>query len=252
MTAFLDELARSLARPMSRSRAVRLMGGALVSVTVPGIAARAARAGTTFHTCERDGGFLCQCPAGRGLFFKICCEPEDAYTCKCGKDYAQCKKKPCEQCGVGNRCCPPDYCANRNQLLCCKKGEEGCGPRCCKKNEECTTIRVGTGSERVCEKRCPQGQAACDKPKCCPRGYQCVFGATGRRCRRCGPDQVECGKKCCYKQWSKCCGPAGCCPRSSSCCGSVCADTKTDPRNCGQCGNVCESGICSGGICALP
>ncbi len=35
MTRFLDELARSMARPMPRSRALRLLGGALVSTAVP-------------------------------------------------------------------------------------------------------------------------------------------------------------------------------------------------------------------------
>jgi hypothetical protein len=29
-------------------------------------------------------------------------------------------------------------------------------------------------------------------------------------------------------------------------------DIQSDPANCGHCGNVCASGICSGGICALP
>ena len=44
MTEFLDELARSMAKPMPRRRALRLLGGALVSVAVPGFATTKARA----------------------------------------------------------------------------------------------------------------------------------------------------------------------------------------------------------------
>ena len=44
MTEFLDELARSMAKPMPRQRALRLLGGALVSVAVPGFVTTKARA----------------------------------------------------------------------------------------------------------------------------------------------------------------------------------------------------------------
>ena len=37
MTRFLDEVARSLARPMPRSRALRVLGGALLAAVVPGV-----------------------------------------------------------------------------------------------------------------------------------------------------------------------------------------------------------------------
>ena len=43
-----------------------------------------------------------------------------------------------------------------------------------------------------------------------------------------------------------------CCASGTTCCGDGCADTQRDPKNCGSCGNVCESGVCGGGICALP
>jgi hypothetical protein len=32
-------------------------------------------------------------------------------------------------------------------------------------------------------------------------------------------------------------------------CDGACADLQTDPLNCGACGNFCDSGICSGGVC---
>lgn len=241
---------------MSRTRALRLLGGAVVAAAVPGFATtKGVRAAPTFHTCEKDGGFLCQCPAGRGLFYKICCIPAAEYTCKCKgppEGYAQCKLKPCEPCGP--RCCrPSDFCANRSLGLCCRQGgESACGRRCCKPNEECVSLRVGTSTVRECDKKCPQGQVWCLK-QCCPRGWSCAFGPGGGslRCRRCSDDQVQCGKRCCPKQTPRCCGTA-CCAKTLSCCSGACADTKSDPRNCGSCGNVCESGVCSGGICALP
>ncbi len=46
-----------------------------------------------------------------------------------------------------------------------------------------------------------------------------------------------------------------CCPPSQICgsgTGRFCANLQSDSQNCGQCGTVCASGICSGGICALP
>ncbi len=40
---------------------------------------------------------------------------------------------------------------------------------------------------------------------------------------------------------------------SGKCCGTLCLDTMNDPRNCGDCGNVCATGtICSGGHCGCP
>lgn len=243
-----------MAAPMARRRALRLFGGAVVAVAVPGFAAtKVARGAPRFHTCATDGGFVCQCPAGRGLFYKICCVPAAEYDCRCKgppEGYAQCKLKPCTDCGP--RCCrPSDYCANRMLGLCCKQGEPVCGRRCCQKNEECVSLRVGSSTVRECNPKCPQGQVWCGDKKCCPRGRSCVLGPTGWQCRRCREDQVECGTKCCPKQTPRCCG-AECCNKSQTCCSDICADTKSDPRNCGSCGNVCESGVCGGGICALP
>jgi hypothetical protein len=253
MTEFLDELARSMAGSMPRQRALRLLGGAFVGIAVPGLATTKARAAPRFHTCVRDGGFVCQCPSIRGLFYKICCAPAADYDCKCKAPpagYAQCKKRPCTPCG--RRCCSPsEYCASRNLELCCETGHPACGRRCCSPNEECVRLHVGGSTIRECNKRCPPGQVWCDEKKCCPRGMSCVFGPTGWQCRRCNEDQVQCGTKCCPKQTPRCCG-AECCPKTLSCCSGACADTKSDPRNCGSCGNVCESGVCGGGICAFP
>lgn len=43
---FFDDLARKLAEPMPRRRAVRVIGASLVAVAAPGVAPRIARAAT--------------------------------------------------------------------------------------------------------------------------------------------------------------------------------------------------------------
>lgn len=42
------------------------------------------------------------------------------------------------------------------------------------------------------------------------------------------------------------------CASGENKCGSICTDVKTDPKNCGQCGNPCSTGfVCKAGQCAL-
>jgi len=369
MSEFFDDLARTLAQPMPRRRALRLLGGAVVASAVPGVlrpsrapgATRTASTGVTrtASACPRPG----YCPSGRvdcsvcpggapGSCFLAGCGAPGSECC-CLKDAAGRKSgatlcapgyrcvpqgdPPCvckNTCGVGNCCKPGEYCANFSQRLCCKEEERGCGLQCCKPNEECKTIRVGTGSQDFCEKRCPPKQAWCGRNKCCPPRWHCINERTGL-CKRCRRNEEECGNKCCDKATSRCCGenlccqkgracctvdgkriccpprtkcapqilagqslltrnsPRVCCPRprfstaeeiccppgqvalntpgfaipppgiSPFCCppgqicpsavaGKACVDLRSDPRNCGSCGNVCQSGICSGGVCALP
>ena len=225
MTAFLDELARAMAKPLPRRRALRLFGGAIVALALP--AARAGAAPAT-HDCPAQGLVLCQCPAANGLFFKLCCWSKEACTCDIPRQATCCQygkiwngaKCVCkEQCG-GDKCCASDeFCANVRPQLCCKKDEKACGNRyCCQKNEECVSARApGIISQSICVKRCPPSQAWCGKDKCCPPKWKCRNPSTGL-CKRCEPNEEECGKKCCDKSTTRCCGKAGCCPKTRSCC----------------------------------
>ena len=126
MTEFLDDLARTLAKPMPRRGALRVFGGAVVGIWAGG-SAPSARAASRFHTCEKDGGLLCKCP-NRDLFYQICCIPKDDYTCECKappNGYARCKPKCDDKCG--DKCCKKgEYCASKPRSLCCREGEDAC------------------------------------------------------------------------------------------------------------------------------
>src|SRR5687767_8572839 len=132
---------------MSRPRALRLLGGALVSVAVPGIATTKARAGSSFHTCERDGGELCECNCAGEVCQRNCCTPREEYKCKCGTvaEGAGCEcRRPC---GAGVCCKRGQYCASAKNGLCCNTSR-------------------GLGSEEPCVSG---GLSQCCKPgfKCC-------------------------------------------------------------------------------------
>jgi hypothetical protein len=45
-------------------------------------------------------------------------------------------------------------------------------------------------------------------------------------------------------------GSCGSCTAAETCCNGTCADTSSDPHNCGKCGFVCTSNLCNAGQCA--
>jgi hypothetical protein len=94
-----------------------------------------------------------------------------------------------------------------------------------------------------------------------------ALGHTGSRvsaaackpyCGKCVEDSSSptgCSKSCrltnCEDADIPCHGcPGGCPPGQTNCGGTgICTDIKTDPNNCGACGNVCTTGICQNGTC---
>lgn len=271
MSAFVDELARALATPMPRRRALRVIGGALVAISVPGVLRTPTALGGM--TISRRTG-ICNPPCGGGSVSRSCvvnaakdicfnqCAAPDSVTC-CLKEggrlvgIAGCPNgyrcpDPGErfECvclkNCGGTCCKSnEFCANFQQKLCCERGWRGCDLECCKPNEECRKLRVGTGSKDVCTKRCPPNQAWCGKDRCCPPKWKCVNESTGH-CERCWPNEEECGKKCCDKKTSRCCGKAGCCPNGRSCCNTG------DTQLCCPQGQKCATPILPGAIGVSP
>ena len=147
MSQFFDELARTLAQPMPRRRAMRLLGGAFVGIAFPAGVARAA--GAT-HDCPAQNAFLCQCPSINGLFYKLCCPNKTARgevrvplqgAAERLRAVLQ-KLRPAQRPRCGDLCCKEgEFCCNRTFSLkaphCCDY-EEANKDAC--KDAEVTTI----------------------------------------------------------------------------------------------------------------
>ncbi len=117
------------------------------------------------------------------------------------------------------------------------------GGRKCRESSEC------------CSNFCDPttGVCACPPPRVeCPASGQCIF---------CGSDQVLNPTTCqceCVPGTTTCTvgGNTRCCPQGTQCCVSFgtpfCADTTSDPRNCGHCGGTCNADeVCFNGRCCL-
>ncbi|KAH7304251.1 hypothetical protein B0I35DRAFT_516863 [Stachybotrys elegans] len=94
-----------------------------------------------------------------------------------------------------------------------------------------------SNSER-CECACKNGQDLCKTGG----SFNCI--STENNNDHCG----GCDRQCPYK--THCSGKGCVCDVHQ--CGSKCLDMRTNPFNCGRCGNVCESGFCYNGVCYDP
>lgn len=180
--SFFDDLARTLARPMPRQRAVRLLGVALVTAAVPALRPRGAEAHQTAcpdeKTCTDPGvTYTCRCPHpnGSGCVSTNCCA--SAAQCVCDE---QVPNKGAACCGAGyvvkvTKKGAPDEGPLGTCVRC--PGARLCGTQCCPVGQKCTW----RGKKRVCceEKRivvkngnrfcCLLGTVAVDKRSaCCP------------------------------------------------------------------------------------
>jgi hypothetical protein len=271
MSELFDELARSLARPMPRSRAVRALGVALASIAVPSLRPQAAAAGssstrtTSCHnlTCKNpDFPKVCKChekATGSPIEPTQCnwtCCAADA-ECECPPGEARCKAKPCDE-KCGTKCCKEgEYCASPRRGICCKKGEslcavmgtpgtgqKGAGGRCCAKNTHC----CANDKRSTC---CPEADNCC-AGRCCPPAKRCN---TSKGTCSCPKGTDTCGRDCCKagKNPEKCCGNH-CCTSTQTCCGQKCCDKgerccgdtccKADETCCGSAGCCKASEVC--------
>ena len=181
MSELLDELARSLASPMSRPRALRVFAATFAGTMLPG---RTARLRTLATGCPNAGDLYCgNCPNVNGLDYgAVCCPGPNAaayWECNCipGPGGGNgCKRKPCDL-SCGSHCCDTatQKCCRsspeRGGDHCCSHGHECCGPGCCPAGTHCcpnlkSKYLVGF----TC---CPNGWACC-QDRCCKPGAYCV------------------------------------------------------------------------------
>lgn len=219
----LDELARSLAQPMPRARAVRLLGGALASAAVSGVFPRGARSAPRRAAGPCDcvaGETPCAIPLGAGCT-KVCCVQTGNYPKCCSTVGVE---KPAPNCAThpggvfGGVTSPP------RTVCCCpagarcgdlRAGESGCmnctlpcGSGCCNPGEFCAAP-----AQSLC---CKTGESACGDI-CCKTGQFCANRKTALCCNA---GQVGCGDKCCPQ--GKVCRHKACgCPTGTKKCGST-------------------------------
>jgi hypothetical protein len=164
----LDGLARDLAMPMPRGKALRTLAAGLVVASVPGMTARRARAADPPPPCSRGGTFCGNVnPLGQIGYNIGCClgGPGETRTVCC----------PGIPGVVGSLCCPTGYiCGNKSKDSkenCICRSKVVCGSTCCKPGEYCQFNLLGSN---FCEKRCPNGDEKCIG-NCCTRNEECGF-----------------------------------------------------------------------------
>ena len=221
---FLDGLARTLAEPMPRRRALRLMGTSLVVVAVPGLRPRIAPAAQPTRL------------AGCGDDRRCCPRLENVGT---GPDWPC--GPPARRYGCGDARLQPDVCID----LCPPPGVPGSSAEkasdgftafvCCPKNTRpCITDR---GEEATCcgdDQTCLKTATALVGLGCCPdnlvcRNECCAPSQVCRngRCESCAEPE-RCGRVCC-KPPNRCVAGVCRCPTGQKSCDGTacCGDTKT-------------------------
>ena len=226
MSELLDELARTVATPMPRSRVLRLIGGTIVAAAVPGFRPRRAAARAN------DG---CNASGGGCISSARCCYTSDGYAGSCCPWYITCsptgsglchEQVICEDgrsfCGPPGtkNCCGKDEVCVRG-VVCvrpCPADQQVCGQTCCPRTTECVRLRAFGRVTQLCLPKCPAGRSRCGA-NCCPPRWRCADPDRGL-CKQCGSGQVQCGRKCCNRATQFCGDPAQglCCKKDASSC----------------------------------
>lgn len=181
MSEFLDELARALAKPMPRSRALRLVGGAFVYGAIPGLRSRwpaAARAYSAGATPTRRAGecfdegpyqpFLFNCRPHTRTPGPVCEPSPVAPVPDCCDDGEKCcTDGPRTLFGNGYYCCPTSCECSKGR--CCPPGA-GCIDKCCASGQTCC-LSAASRSHFCCR------SGGCCGSKCCSEHEECEFDA---------------------------------------------------------------------------
>ena len=168
-----DDLARILAKPMPRRRALGVLAVGVGAAVAPGMTGRWAWAADQPAPCSTGGSFCGNVnPLGKTGYNIGCCRGATGNT-----RTVCCPGIPGV---VGSLCCPTGYTcgntsANSTENCKCASGVV-CGGTCCKRGEYCETRILG---EDTCEKRCPRTGAQKCIGVCCTENEECGFFGCG-------------------------------------------------------------------------
>ncbi len=201
---FFDNLARTLASPMPRRRALRLTGAALVAAAVPGLRPRSALGasrdcGTKSTPCSSlclltNPKGACGIPIFNDCNQELChvglagCIRPDQVCCPVAPDPWYCEKG--QECGTKpGQCITKWYCQKQSlgtdfcDQICKETGHDKCIGVCCTKNETCGFFGCSCKSGYV-----SAGNGTCTEPKNDPgepkpgwnlfSGWRDTFGQT--------------------------------------------------------------------------
>lgn len=171
LESVLDSLARALAEPMPRRRAVRILGVTLVTAAVPGMAPGRAFARPTQRTCDLGcGENVKACPRLVNLapVWDFCCgSPAKRYDCvgdlynpKCRDTCGGPRDIPCPSNDIDVDGCPKFLCCKRPEFIGCvdgdcipncnwpqDRGQVACGKSCC---DDACCDRIFTRKDPYC------------------------------------------------------------------------------------------------------
>ncbi len=278
MSNLFDDLARNLASPMPRRRAVYVLGAALITAAVPGIRPQRAEAGTLalgkfsadapcsgfggkFCGFAVNGGYNIGCCGSQTVPFVCCNHNKEAgswccpagYTCGPGYKLGSAPQgaKPnciCDGVECGNRCCPDGKQCDSGECVDCTE-EHKCGSSCCKRGQFCASKKQSLcctdGSNYCAVLPKPGSGGKPGKVSCCRSGTTCC--ANDKRSDCCTPNQKCTSGQCRCPNGKPTCG-GECCTE-----GKVCSNGKCCPKNrtncgegycCGANGSTCSNGKC--------